>query len=144
MEKRLTMILTLLLLSLGTVMAQTIVSGTVVSDEDSEPIIGAVVKMKGQKSALAVTDIDGKFSFSTSRSGSTFEVTSVGYVTTEIRAGQNLLIRMKPGPGPPHICLPALSHSGMRSPRPQDPQAYRGRSPEGSLRQSGRSGSSRI
>ncbi len=96
MEKRLTMILTLLLLSLGTVMAQTIVSGTVVSDEDSEPIIGAVVKMKGQKSALAVTDIDGKFSFSTSRSGSTFEVTSVGYVTTEIRAGQNLLIRMKP------------------------------------------------
>ena len=96
MEKRLTMILTLLLLSLGTVMAQTIVSGTVVSDEDSEPIIGAVVKMKGQKSALAVTDVDGKFSFSTSRSGSTFEVTSVGYVTTEIRAGQNLLIRMKP------------------------------------------------
>ena len=96
MEKRLTMILTLLLLSLGTVMAQTIVSGTVVSDEDSEPIIGAMVKMKGQKSALAVTDIDGKFSFSTSRSGSTFEVTSVGYVTTEIRAGQNLLIRMKP------------------------------------------------
>ena len=95
MEKRLTMILTLLLLSLGTVMAQTIVSGTVVSDDDSEPIIGAVVKMKGQKSALAVTDVDGKFSFSTSRSGSTFEVTSVGYETTEIRAGQNLLIRMK-------------------------------------------------
>ena len=95
MEKRLTMILTLLLLSLGTVMAQTIVSGTVVSDEDSEPIIGAVVKMKGQKTALAVTDVDGKFSFSTSRSGVTYEVTSVGYETTTISAGQNQLIRMK-------------------------------------------------
>ena len=95
MEKRLTMILTLLLLSIGTVMAQTIVSGTVVSDEDSEPIIGAVVKMKGQKSALAVTDVDGKFSFSASRSGATYEVSSVGYETTTISAGQNLLIRMK-------------------------------------------------
>ena len=96
MKRRLTMILTLMLLSIGAVMAQTKVSGTVVSEEDGEPIIGAVIKLKGQKSALAVTDVEGSFSFTTSQKVSQIEVSSVGYVTVSVKAGQNLTIRMTP------------------------------------------------
>lgn len=84
MKRRLTMILTLMLLSIGAVMAQTKVSGTVVSEEDGEPIIGAVIKLKGQKSALAVTDVEGSFSFTTSQKVSQIEVSSVGYVTVSV------------------------------------------------------------
>ena len=94
MKRRLTMILTFLLLSVGVAMAQTKVSGTVVEAENDEPIIGAVIKLKGQKSALAVTDIDGNFSFTTSQKNPSLEVSSIGFVTQTIKAGQNLVIKM--------------------------------------------------
>ena len=88
------MILTFMLLSVGVAMAQTKVSGTVVEAENDEPIIGAVIKLKGQKSALAVTDIDGNFSFTTSQKNPSLEVSSIGFVTQTIKAGQNLVIKM--------------------------------------------------
>ena len=94
MKRRLTMILTFLLLSIGVAMAQTKVSGTVVEAENDEPIIGAVIKLRGQKSALAVTDIDGNFSFTTSQKNPSLEVSSIGFVTQTIKAGQNLVIKM--------------------------------------------------
>ena len=84
----------LMFLSVGTAVAQTQVSGTVVSQEDGEPIIGAVVKLKGQKTALAVTDIDGNFSFSISQKDATLEVTSIGYATATVKAGQNMTVRL--------------------------------------------------
>ncbi len=40
MEKRLTMFLACLFLSLGLALAQTKVSGTVISQDDNEPVIG--------------------------------------------------------------------------------------------------------
>ena len=43
MEKRLTMFLVSLLLCVGSALAQTKVSGTVLSQEDGQPIIGAPV-----------------------------------------------------------------------------------------------------
>ena len=96
MKKRLTMFMALLLLSVGAAMAQTKVSGTVVAaDAADDPVTGAVIRIKGQKSALAVTDIDGNFSFTTSQAGATFEVTSVGYETATFKAGQNLTIVLK-------------------------------------------------
>jgi TonB-linked SusC/RagA family outer membrane protein len=88
------MILTFMLLSVGVAMAQTKVSGTVVEAENDEPIIGAVIKLRGQKSALAVTDIDGNFSFTTSQKNPSLEVSSIGFVTQTIKAGQNLVIKM--------------------------------------------------
>ncbi|MBO4486684.1 MAG: SusC/RagA family TonB-linked outer membrane protein [Prevotella sp.] len=94
MKRRLTMILTFMLLSIGVAVAQTKVSGTVVEAENDEPIIGAVIKQKGQKSALAVTDIDGNFSFTTSQKITSLEVSSIGFVTQTIKAGQNLIIKM--------------------------------------------------
>ena len=60
MEKRLTMFLACLFLSLGMALAQTKVTGTVISADDNEPIIGASVLVQGQKSGT-VTDATGQF-----------------------------------------------------------------------------------
>ena len=46
------------LLSTGVALAQSRISGKVVSSEDGEPVIGASVKVVGSKTAGAVTDID--------------------------------------------------------------------------------------
>ena len=45
MKKRLTMFFAVLFLCMGTALAQTKVSGTVLSQEDGQPIIGAAVKV---------------------------------------------------------------------------------------------------
>ena len=63
MEKRLMMFLVSLFLSAGIAMAQTQVSGTVISSEDNEPIIGASVIVEGSKTG-AVTDQNGNFTLS--------------------------------------------------------------------------------
>ena len=47
-----------LFLSLGMALAQTQVSGTVVSSDDGEPVVGASVRVVGTKTG-AVTDING-------------------------------------------------------------------------------------
>ena len=60
MEKRLFMFLAGLFLSIGMAVAQTQVTGTVVSGEDGEPIVGASVKVSGTKTGT-ITDVDGKF-----------------------------------------------------------------------------------
>lgn len=46
--------------------AQTQVSGTVVSAEDGEPIIGASIKVAGTNTGT-VTDVDGKFSLNVAK-----------------------------------------------------------------------------
>ena len=55
MEKRLTMILACLFLSLGMALAQTAVTGTVVSQEDGQPIIGATVRVVGASAGAVQT-----------------------------------------------------------------------------------------
>ncbi len=60
MEKRLTMFLAALFLMVGTAFGQTKVTGTVISQEDGLPIIGASVLVEGQKLG-AVTNYDGVF-----------------------------------------------------------------------------------
>ena len=44
-------------------LAQTTVTGKVVSQEDGEPVIGASIKIEGTKTGT-VTDVDGNFSLS--------------------------------------------------------------------------------
>ena len=61
MERRLTLILSFLFLCVGMALAQTKISGTVVSQEDGQPVIGATVMIKGTKTGVA-TDMDGHFS----------------------------------------------------------------------------------
>ena len=88
MEKRLTMILACLFLSLGMALAQKAVTGTVVSQEDGQPIIGATVRVVGA-SAGAVTDADGKFSISMPAGHNKLKVTYVGMVDQDVTVSGN-------------------------------------------------------
>ncbi len=83
----------LLVASIGLVNAQTrTASGTVVSAEDGQPIIGASVKVKGTTTGTS-TNAEGKFSFNIT-SGNTLVISYVGMKTQEVGVGSNLMIRL--------------------------------------------------
>ena len=79
MEKRLMMFLVGLFLSLGTALAQTEISGTVVSSDDGQPVVGASILVVGTQTGTA-TDIDGHFSMS-AKAGSKITVSYIGMKT---------------------------------------------------------------
>ena len=60
MEKRIKMLFACLFLFVVMAMAQTKVSGKVVSSEDGEPVVGATVKIEGTNLGT-VTDANGNF-----------------------------------------------------------------------------------
>lgn len=71
-------------------------TGTIV-DNTGEPLIGATVKVVGNDKAVAVTNINGKFSLRNVKSGSTIVVSYIGY--DELKAvwnGQPLSLVMQP------------------------------------------------
>ena len=90
MEKRLTMILASLFLCVGMALAQTAVTGTVVSQEDGQPVVGATVRVEGSN-AGTVTDVDGKFSVS-APADAYLTVTYIGMKEARVKAGRNLRI----------------------------------------------------
>lgn len=67
-------------------------SGTVV-DETGEPIIGASITVKGQKTG-AVTDMDGNFQIQAAP-GSTIVVSYIGFTAKEAKASDNLKITLQ-------------------------------------------------
>ena len=93
MEKRLMMFLVGLFLSVGMALAQTQVSGTVVSGEDGEPIIGASIKVVGTNTGT-VTDTDGKFSLSVP-AGSRLEISYIGMQSKTVKAGPNMKVTLE-------------------------------------------------
>lgn len=62
MKRKLTLLLAFLLAGIGLVIAQTPkkITGSVISEEDNQPVVGASVLVKGT-SIGTTTDIDGKF-----------------------------------------------------------------------------------
>lgn len=93
MEKRLTMFLACLFLSLGMALAQTQFSGTVVSAEDGQPIIGASIKVVGTKTGT-VTNIDGDFSLSAA-AGAKLEISYIGMKSKTVTAKANMKIALE-------------------------------------------------
>ena len=93
MKKRLTMFLACLFLSLGMALAQTRVTGTVVSAEDDEPIIGASVMVQGQKSGT-VTDADGHFTLNVP-SGKKIVISYIGMDTQTVTARNGMRVIMQ-------------------------------------------------
>ncbi|MFA5229013.1 MAG: carboxypeptidase-like regulatory domain-containing protein, partial [Candidatus Paceibacterota bacterium] len=81
MKRRLMMFLSLFLMGIGIITAQTQVRGTVV-DDTGEPVIGATIQVKGTTQGT-VTDIDGNFSLSAPANG-TLIVSYVGMRTQEV------------------------------------------------------------
>ena len=78
MKKRLTMFLAALFLTMGTALAQTKVSGTVLSQEDGQPIIGAAVKVVGTSTGM-LTDVNGRFSIAVPAGKNEIEVSYLGF-----------------------------------------------------------------
>jgi TonB-linked SusC/RagA family outer membrane protein len=93
MEKRLTMILACLFLSIGMAMAQIKVTGTVVSQEDGQPVVGASVLVVGTKTGT-VTDVDGKFSLTVAEKGAKLRVSYLGLLPKEVTASENMQITL--------------------------------------------------
>ena len=92
MEKRLTMFMACLFLSLGMALAQTKVTGTVVSSEDNEPIIGASVLVQGQRSGT-VTDANGHFTLSVP-AGKKIVVSYIGMETQTVTPRNGMTITL--------------------------------------------------
>ena len=77
-----------------TAWAQSIVTGTVVSAANDEPLIGASVRVKGTASG-ASTAIDGKFSIQ-AKQGATLVVSYIGYTTQEVAVkGNDMKVALK-------------------------------------------------
>ena len=93
MNRRLMMTLTGLLLSVCAVVAQTKVSGTVVFQEDQEPVMGATITVQGSK-VNAVTDLDGRFSLIAPGKNPTIVVSYIGYQTQTLKGKEGMKIEL--------------------------------------------------
>ncbi len=95
--KRITLLFAFLVMSIGWAAAQSQVevSGTVISAEDNQPIIGAAVRGKVSKQG-AQTNIDGKFKFNVPASEKVLVVSFMGMKTREVAVGKDLRIVLQP------------------------------------------------
>ena len=92
MKKRLTLLLAVLFLCLGGAIAQTKVSGTVISQDDGQPVIGASVIVQGAKTGV-VTDVNGRFSL-TVPAGKKISVSYIGMKTQVLNPQSNMNITL--------------------------------------------------
>ena len=83
-----------LFLSLGTALAQTEISGTVVSTDDGQPVVGASILVSGTQTGT-VTDVDGKFRLS-APAGVKLVVSYVGMKTKTVTATNNMKVSLAP------------------------------------------------
>ena len=91
MAKRLTMLLGGVILSTSMSFAQTTVTGTVVSQEDGEPVIGASVKIAGTKTGT-VTDVDGNFVLPNASKDAVLEISYLGMQSKTVKASTKMKI----------------------------------------------------
>ena len=93
MEKRLMMFLAALFLMVGTALAQTKVNGTVTSQDDGQPVIGASVLVVGTQVGT-VTDVNGRFELTVPAGKKTLRITYVGMEPIEVSARPNMRIML--------------------------------------------------
>ena len=91
MVKRLTMFMGGLALSTSMALAQTTVTGTVVSQEDGEPVIGASVRIVGTKTGTA-TDTDGNFTLPVASKDAVLEISYIGMQTKTVKASAKMKV----------------------------------------------------
>lgn len=87
------MIMACLFLSLGLALAQTSVTGTVVSHDDGQPVIGASVKVVGSNGGT-VTDVNGVFTIN-AHEGARLEISFIGMKTVQVKAARNMKVVME-------------------------------------------------
>ena len=94
MKQRLTMFMISLFLFAGSALAQTKVAGTVLSQEDGQPIIGAAVKVVGTATGM-LTDVNGKFNITLPADKNQLEISYLGYVSQTVNAKNGMRIFLK-------------------------------------------------
>lgn len=91
MKKRITLLLASLFLFMGVAMAQMQVNGSVVSQSDGQPVIGASIMVSGTQIGTT-TDLDGRFSLTVPQGKSTLKISYVGMETLEVSARPTMKI----------------------------------------------------
>ena len=94
MKKSLTMLMVSLFLFVGTALAQTKVTGTVLSQEDGQPIIGAAVKVDGTNTGM-LTDVNGKFSLTLPEGKKTLTISYLGFQPKTVAAKNGMRVFLK-------------------------------------------------
>lgn len=95
MRKKLFLLLTCLLVTVCFATAQErTITGTVISAEDGQPIVGATVLVKGTRIGAA-TDIDGKFSLSVFGPDAILHVSYIGMMTQDVKVSSRMKIILK-------------------------------------------------
>ena len=94
MEKKLTMFLVSLFLCVGSALAQTKVTGTVYSQEDGQPIIGAAVKVDGTQTGM-LTNVNGQFSLTLPEGKKTLTISYLGYESKTVTAKNGMRVFLK-------------------------------------------------
>ena len=92
--KRLTMFFAGLLLCTSAALAQTKVTGTVISQDDGQPIIGAAVKVVGTTTGM-LTDVNGRFDVTLPAGKDQLEITYLGFTTQVVQAKNGMRIFLK-------------------------------------------------
>lgn len=72
------------------------IAGTIISQDDGSPIIGAAIRVKGTNRST-VTDVNGKFGFSAPGSNPTLDIAYIGYERKEVsvKTGDSLKVALK-------------------------------------------------
>ena len=94
MEKRLALFFVGIFLCLGSALAQTKISGTVYSQEDGQPIIGAAVKVVGTSTGM-LTDVNGRFSVVVPEGKKQLEITYLGFEGKTVTAKNGMRVFLK-------------------------------------------------
>ena len=94
MKKTLSLIVALVI-SITVAMAQKQVTGSVISAEDNEPVIGASVVVKGTQTGTT-TDIDGNFSLKVPEKAKTLVISYIGMRTQEVTIKSKMAITLEP------------------------------------------------
>ena len=112
--KKFSLMLTLVLFSIGTMLAQRTVTGTI-SDDTGEPLIGATVIVVGTSSGT-VTDIDGTYSVKVPEGATALKYTYTGYSdqTVELGASNVMDITMTEGVALDEVVVTAIGLEANR------------------------------
>ncbi len=93
--KKLTFLFLCLVIGIGLATAQTRqITGTVISAEDEQPVIGASVVVKGTTTGT-VTDYDGKFSLNVPTNAKSLVVSYIGMESADVAISTNMRIALK-------------------------------------------------
>ena len=113
MMKRLSLILASLFLYVGLALAQTKVTGTVISQEDGEPVIGASVVVQGSKTGV-VTDVNGQFSLSVPE-GKKIVISYIGMKSQTVNAQNGMKVTLvSDGQSLDEVVVTGMAHMDRR------------------------------